>query len=44
MANVLIVDDDKLICDTIANLVRRMGHQAHVLILFRMGLKRHLQN
>jgi two-component system NtrC family response regulator len=40
MANVLIIDDDKLICDTIANLVRRMGHQATCSYTLQDGIER----
>jgi two-component system, NtrC family, response regulator len=39
MANVLIIDDDKLICETIANLVRRMGHQATCSFTLQDGLE-----
>lgn len=39
MANVLIIDDDKLICETIANLVRRMGHQATCSYTLQDGLE-----
>jgi two-component system NtrC family response regulator len=28
MAHILIIDDDRLICETISNLVKRLGHQA----------------
>lgn len=28
MANILIIDDDRLICETISNVVKRTGHQA----------------
>ena len=28
MAHILIIDDDRLICETIANVVKRMGHEA----------------
>jgi len=28
MATILIIDDDRLICETISNLVTRLGHQA----------------
>jgi two-component system NtrC family response regulator len=40
MANVLIIDDDKLICETIANLVRRMGHQATCSFTLQDGLEK----
>jgi two-component system NtrC family response regulator len=39
MANVLIIDDDKLICETIGNLVRRMGHQATCSYTLQDGLE-----
>jgi len=40
MANVLIIDDDKLICETIANLVRRLGHQATCSYTLQDGLEK----
>jgi two-component system NtrC family response regulator len=40
MANVLIIDDDKLICDWIANVVNRLGHHAVSSHLLRGGLKK----
>ncbi len=40
MANVLIIDDDKLICDWIANVVTRLGHQAVSTHLLREGLRK----
>jgi two-component system NtrC family response regulator len=40
MANVLIIDDDKLICETIANLIRRMGHQATCSYTLQDGLEK----
>jgi len=40
MAHVLIVDDDKLICETIANLVRRMGHQTTCSYTLQDGLEK----
>jgi two-component system NtrC family response regulator len=40
MANVLIIDDDKLICETIANLVRRMGHQVTCSYTLQDGLEK----
>jgi two-component system NtrC family response regulator len=40
MANVLIIDDDKLICETIANLVRRMGHQVTCSYTVQDGLEK----
>ena len=40
MANILIIDDDKLICDWIANVVTRLGHQFAVAHLLRDGLSK----
>jgi two-component system NtrC family response regulator len=40
MANVLIIDDDKLICETIANLVRRMGHHVACSFTLQDGLEK----
>jgi len=40
MANILIIDDDKLICETIANVVRRMGHQVTCSFTLQEGLER----
>ncbi|HUU38026.1 MAG TPA: sigma-54 dependent transcriptional regulator [Candidatus Desulfaltia sp.] len=40
MANVLIIDDDKLICDWISNVVTRLGHQAVSTHLLREGLRK----
>jgi two-component system, NtrC family, response regulator len=40
MASVLIIDDDKLICDWIANVVTRLGHQAVSTHLLREGLRK----
>jgi len=40
MANVLIIDDDKLICDWIANVVTQLGHHPVSAQLLREGLKR----
>jgi len=40
MAKVLIIDDDKLICDWIANVVTRLGHHPVSVQLLREGLKR----
>jgi two-component system NtrC family response regulator len=39
MANVLIIDDDPLICQTISNLVRQMGHQATSSCSLEEGVK-----
>ena len=38
MATVLIIDDDKLICDWIANVVTRLGHRPVSAQLLREGL------
>jgi two-component system NtrC family response regulator len=40
MATVLIIDDDKLICDWIANVVTRLGHHPVSVRLLREGLKK----
>jgi two-component system NtrC family response regulator len=40
MANILIIDDDKLICETIANVVRRMGHQVTSSFTLQEGLEK----
>jgi two-component system NtrC family response regulator len=40
MANILIIDDDKLICDWIANVVTRLGHQPVLAHLLRDGLSK----
>jgi two-component system NtrC family response regulator len=39
MANILIIDDDPLICETIGNVVRRMGHEAACAYTLQAGLK-----
>jgi two-component system NtrC family response regulator len=38
MANVLVIDDDQETCDTIADVVRRIGHEATCAPSFRDGL------
>lgn len=40
MANVLIIDDDKVVSDWITNVVTKMGHRAVSTHLLRDGLKR----
>ena len=40
MANVLIIDDDKLICDWIAKVVTRLGHHPVSTHLLREGLRK----
>ena len=40
MATVLIIDDDKVICDWIANVVTRLGHHAVSTHLLREGLRK----
>ncbi|RMD52458.1 MAG: response regulator, partial [Nitrospirae bacterium] len=40
MARVLIIDDDKLICSAISNVVKRMGHEVVSAHTLRDGLKR----
>ena len=38
MAHILIIDDDRLICETISNLVKRLGHQASCAFNLQDGL------
>jgi two-component system NtrC family response regulator len=40
MASILIIDDDKLICDWIANVVTRLGHHPVSTHLLREGLRK----
>ena len=40
MASILIIDDDKLICDWIANVVTRLGHHPVSTQLLRDGLRK----
>ena len=40
MATVLIIDDDKFICDWIANVVTRLGHHSVSTHLLREGLRK----
>ncbi|MGB6340261.1 MAG: response regulator, partial [Candidatus Aminicenantaceae bacterium] len=40
MANILIIDDDKLICDWITNVVIRLGHHPVSTHLLRKGLRK----
>jgi len=40
MATVLIIDDDKLICDWISNVVTQLGHQSVSTHLLREGLRK----
>ena len=39
MANILIIDDDRLICDAIANAVKRMGHNITCHSTLQEGLR-----
>jgi two-component system NtrC family response regulator len=39
MANILIIDDDRLICETISNVATRMGHQAACCLTLESGLE-----
>ncbi len=39
MANILIIDDDRLICDAVANAVKRMGHNVFCTSTLQEGLK-----
>ncbi len=38
MANVLIIDDDRMICDTIANVIKAMGHSSTCVYTLKGGL------
>jgi two-component system, NtrC family, response regulator len=38
MANILVIDDDRLICDAIANAVRRMGHEVSTAYTLQSGI------
>jgi two-component system NtrC family response regulator len=40
MANVLIIDDDKLVCDSIANVIKDMGHNTSYAMTLREGLEK----
>jgi two-component system NtrC family response regulator len=40
MANVLVIDDDRLICDSIANAVGRQGHKTSCAYSLQEGLER----
>ncbi|MGB6866040.1 MAG: response regulator, partial [Candidatus Aminicenantaceae bacterium] len=40
MANILIIDDDKLICDWITNVITRLGHHSVSTHLLREGLRK----
>jgi len=40
MATILIIDDDKLICEWIANVVTRLGHHPESAHLIREGLRK----
>ncbi len=39
MANILIIDDDRLICDAIANAIKRMGHNVACSQSLREGME-----
>ena len=39
MAAILIIDDDRLICETIGNVVKRMGHEAACAYTLQEGLE-----
>jgi two-component system NtrC family response regulator len=39
MANILIIDDDPLICETIGNVVKRLGHEAARAYSLKEGLE-----
>ncbi len=40
MAKILIIDDDKIICETLSSLVRRMGYDATYALTLKHGLKK----
>ncbi len=40
MANVLIIDDDKLVCDSIANVIKEMGHNPTCVFTLNEGLEK----
>jgi len=40
MADILIIDDDELICDALASVVKRMGHNAFYSLTIRDGLEK----
>jgi two-component system NtrC family response regulator len=40
MANILIIDDDKLVCESITNAVVRAGHNASSVLSLQDGLER----
>lgn len=40
MANVLIIDDDKLVCDSISNVIKGMGHNPICASTLREGLEK----
>ncbi|MBW2020217.1 MAG: sigma-54-dependent Fis family transcriptional regulator [Deltaproteobacteria bacterium] len=39
MANILIIDDDKMICDMLSRMIMRMGHHATYALTLKEGLK-----
>lgn len=40
MTNVLIIDDDKLVCDSIASVIKRMGHSHECVFTLKEGLEK----
>jgi two-component system NtrC family response regulator len=40
MGNILIIDDDQLICETLADAVRNLGHNAEFALTIKEGLKK----
>jgi two-component system NtrC family response regulator len=40
MANVLIIDDEKLVCDSIANVLKDMGHHPTCVLTLKEGLEK----
>jgi len=39
MARILIVDDDKMICDTMSRVIRDMGHDVTYALTLKQGLR-----
>jgi len=40
MGNILIIDDDQLICETLADAIRNLGHNAEFALTIKDGLKK----
>jgi len=39
MAKIFIIDDDRMICDALANAMERMGHEAHYELTLKSGIR-----